>query len=166
MQQQVISTTLPMLILGLGWTGQFLSSLLLSQNMNYAATTRDGRNHTISWSLNCSQVDVSALPFAETVLVTFPVMQPECMSDLMDKYQEKHAKTPQWVLLSSTRPFVGNPANRHTPLDKSKDTGRMGAEDVVIQRGGSVMHLAGLWGDQRYVVIIRGCLIKNNPHSN
>ena len=148
-----MSTALPMLIVGLGWTGQYLAEHMTTVHMNYAATTRDGRNNTIAWSLpsdNCNQnMDVSSLPFAHTVLVTFPVMQPECMHALMDAYQLQHKQTSQWILLSSTRPFDGTPANRHTPLDRSKDTGRMGAEDVIVERGGSVLHLAGLWGGQR-----------------
>ncbi|KAG2230689.1 hypothetical protein BDF21DRAFT_355627 [Thamnidium elegans] len=152
MEQQVMSAALPILIVGLGWTGQFLAELMVAMQLNYAATTRDGRDNTITWSLpsNCSQtIDVSNLPFARTVLVTFPVMQAECMAALMEAYQLRHKQASQWILLSSTRPFVGNPANRHTPLDRSKDTGRMAAEDIVLQRGGTVLHLSGLWGDER-----------------
>lgn len=152
MEQQVISATLPILILGLGWTGQFLAELLVSLQINYAATTRDGRNNTIQWSLpnTCEHIDVSSLPFAQTVLVTFPVMHHECMTSLIKAYETKYnTNSTQWILLSSTRPFNGNPADRHTPLDKSKDTGRMGAEDVILKHGGSVLHLAGLWGNER-----------------
>lgn len=146
-----MSAALPILILGLGWSGQFLAELLVSLHLNFAATTRDGRNNTIAWSLPTDghSINVTNLPFAQTVLVTFPVMQQECMTALMDAYQAQHKQTSQWILLSSTRPLKGDPATRHTPLDRSKDTGRMGAEDVIIQRGGSVLHLAGLWGDQR-----------------
>jgi hypothetical protein len=151
MEQQVISSALPILILGLGWTGQFLTELLVSLHIGYATTTRDGRNNTIKWSLPtvCDSIDVSLLPSAKTVLVTFPVMQPECMTMLIDAYETLHGSRVQWILLSSTRPYVGCPANRHTPLDRSKDTGRMGAEDVIVKHGGSVLHLSGLWGDQR-----------------
>ncbi|KAI9258551.1 hypothetical protein BY458DRAFT_517893 [Sporodiniella umbellata] len=149
-EQGVFTSTLPMLILGLGWTGQFLAELLVSMHLSYAATTRDGRNGTIAWSLpeNCRELSVS-LPYASTVLVTFPVMQAECMTALVDAYEKQHGgRRSQWILLSSTRPFVGN-ADRHSPLDRSKDTGRMGAEDVLLARGGTVLHLAGLWGAQR-----------------
>ncbi|KAG1439768.1 hypothetical protein G6F56_012179 [Rhizopus delemar] len=149
MEQTVLTSTLPMLILGLGWTGQFLAELLVSMQLSYAATTRDGRNGTIAWSLPSHCMNLSLdLPYASTVLVTFPVMQPECMSALMDAYETSHGRRSQWILLSSTRPYVGQ-ANRKSPLDRSKDTGRMGAEDVLLERGGTVMHLAGLWGDQR-----------------
>ncbi|KAI8139179.1 hypothetical protein BJV82DRAFT_646193 [Fennellomyces sp. T-0311] len=151
-QQQVITPGLPMLILGLGWTGQFLIELLVQLHIAFAATTRDGRQNTIAWQLNqamCSHVDVSLLPPAKTVLVTFPVLSSECMTQLMDAYEVKHGPA-QWILLSSTRPFNGNPSNRHGPLDPSKDTsGRIQAEEVVLKRGGTVLHLSGLWGASR-----------------
>ncbi|KAI7902072.1 uncharacterized protein BX663DRAFT_436093 [Cokeromyces recurvatus] len=151
MEQRVITNALPILILGLGWTGQFLAELMISMNLNFAATTRDGRNDTIQWSLPniCHDVDVTQLPYSKTVLITFPIMQPECLTVLMDSYEKRHGNPSQWILLSSTRPFVGNPANRHTPLDRSKDTGRIGAEDIILERGGTVLHLSGLWGNQR-----------------
>ncbi|OBZ88499.1 hypothetical protein A0J61_03449 [Choanephora cucurbitarum] len=151
MDQHVVSAALPMLILGLGWTGQFLAELLVTLRMDYAATTRDGRNSTIQWSLPsvCEDINVSSLPLAKTILVTFPVMQPDCMTALMDAYEAKHRIQAQWILLSSTRPFDGNPADRHTPLDRTKDTGRMGAEDKLLEKGGSVLHLSGLWGNER-----------------
>lgn len=152
MEQQVMSAALPLLIVGLGWTGQFLAELMVSMQLNYAATTRDGRNNTIAWTLptDCkNDFNISSLPFAKTVLITFPIMQAECMTAMIDAYESHHKQSSQWILLSSTRPFVGSPANRHTPLDKTKDTGRMGAEDVIVKRGGSVLHLSGLWGGQR-----------------
>ncbi|KAI9321026.1 hypothetical protein BX666DRAFT_1852354 [Dichotomocladium elegans] len=152
MDQQVISTTIPMLILGLGWTGSFLVELLTSLHITYAATTRDGRNDTIQWALplnSSDAIDVSLLPYARTVLVTFPVLTSEAMNGLMDAYEKRHGSA-QWILLSSTRIFNGNPSDRHGPMDPLKDTsGRMHAEKVVLKRGGTVLHLAGLWGAQR-----------------
>ncbi|KAI8390845.1 uncharacterized protein BYT42DRAFT_554524 [Radiomyces spectabilis] len=151
MEQQVMTAALPMLILGLGWTGQFLVQLLTELHLNYAATTRDGRNDTIKWEMpldSCSDVDASSLPAARTVLITFPVMNPECVRSLIREYEKLHGAS-QWILLSSTRPFTEIPSDRHSPLDPSKDTGRMGAETVIIQHGGTVLHLGGLWGAQR-----------------
>ncbi|KAI8980451.1 hypothetical protein BDB01DRAFT_229526 [Pilobolus umbonatus] len=125
MSQQIISATLPILILGLGWTGQFLAELLVSLNIHYAATTRDGR-----------------------VLITFPINDPAQLTVLMDKYEQQHGNT-HWILLSSTRPFKGSPANRHTPLDRSTNSSRMPAEEELLKRGGTVLYLSGLWGGER-----------------
>jgi hypothetical protein len=143
-----------LLILGLGWAGEFLAELLDSQatDISYAATTRDGRNHTIPWSLGTdpSNVNVSRLPIAQTVLVTFPVLDPNVMKALIDAYDRKAGGASQWIILSSTRPFNAPGTNdRHSPLDRSQDPERIPAEDVVLARQGSVLHLAGLWGKQR-----------------
>ncbi|KAI9494589.1 hypothetical protein BDB00DRAFT_295560 [Zychaea mexicana] len=153
MDQQLMSTGVPLLILGLGWTGTFLNELLSQLHITYVATTRHQTTDTVQWELpqddSCTHVDVSALPQAKTVLVTFPVRSSACMSSLMDAYESKHGQT-QWILLSSTRPFSGNPSDRHGPIDPSKDTsGRMEGEAVILERGGTVLHLAGLWGAQR-----------------
>jgi hypothetical protein len=147
MQQISFSGSLKILILGLGWTGQFLQELFVEQNIAYAATTRDGRNGTIPWTLTASP-DVSLLPSAETVLVTFPVLSADTMRELIEKYTMEKGPT-NWILLSSTRVFSADPSDRHTPLDSSKDTGRLPAENEVIKNNGTVLHLSGLWGAQR-----------------
>lgn len=147
MQQISFSESLKILILGLGWTGQFLQDLFVEQNIAYAATTRDGRNGTIPWTLTASP-DVSALPWANTVLVTFPVLSADTMHELIEKYTVEKGPT-NWIILSSTRVYSADPSNRHTPLDPSKDTGRLPAENEVIKNNGTVLHLSGLWGAQR-----------------
>lgn len=129
--------------------------LLTQLQIAYAATTRDGRNNTIQWTLTqnnnaCSDIDVTALPLATTVLVTFPVLFENCMNNLMNAYESRYGQGSQWILLSSTRPFTDTPSNRHGTIDPSKDTsGRTAAETVILNRGGTVLHLAGLWGAQR-----------------
>ncbi|KAI7851589.1 hypothetical protein BDC45DRAFT_445264 [Circinella umbellata] len=155
MNSQKISTEIPILILGLGWTGHFLVELLSQLHIGYAATTRHQTSGTIQWELpqdnnKCTQVDVSNLPRAQTVLITFPVLSQVCMTALINSYESKYGGKTQWVLLSSTRPFSGNPSDRHGPIDSSKDTsGRMNGEYVILKRGGTVLHLSGLWGAQR-----------------
>ncbi|KAI7865156.1 hypothetical protein BDF14DRAFT_1730850 [Spinellus fusiger] len=151
MDQQVISSALPILILGLGWTGQFLVELLHSLQIGFAGTTRDGRQNTIRWSMPCEpnwSSNATGLPAAQTVLITFAINEPECMTRLMDIYEAEHGP-PQWILLSSTRPFNGTPSTRHGPMDPTKGIERAGAEKVILSRGGTVLHLAGLWGALR-----------------
>ncbi|KAI9029763.1 hypothetical protein CLU79DRAFT_787095 [Phycomyces nitens] len=154
MDQQVLTTALPMLILGLGWTGQFLVELLNSLNIKYAATTRDGRGDTIKWTMPSTSywaanpTGLTNLPSAQTVLITFPVINPSEMTEFMDAYESEHGK-PQWIILSSTRPFNGTPSDRHGPMDPSRGTDRSGSEEIVLSRGGTVLHLAGLWGAAR-----------------
>ncbi|CAO3595404.1 unnamed protein product [Absidia cylindrospora] len=144
------------LILGLGWSSHFLTELLSQNRYTYAATTRDGRNDTIPWTLSddSAAIDVSCLPDAETILVTFPVKDAKVMKAFVDAYDKKKSdnKQPpaQWIILSSTRPFTSpDTNNRHSPLDSSVDNNRIPSEEVVLERNGTVLHLAGLWGAQR-----------------
>lgn len=142
-----------MLILGFGWSGPFLKQVLTQHGIPYAATTRDGRHGTIAWELPQQDdpvVDVSALPAAKTVLVTFPVRSAKSMEKLMDAYEARYGNQVQWILLSSTRVFDGDRCDRHTHMNLDKDpSGRTEGEQVTITRGGTVVHLAGLWGAQR-----------------
>ncbi|RUP49225.1 hypothetical protein BC936DRAFT_143044 [Jimgerdemannia flammicorona] len=145
-----MSTQLSLLILGHGWTGPFLTSLLSRSSVPFAATTRTGRDNTIPWSLDPTSVDVASLPLAETVLVTFPLPTAEATEQLMDAYETKAAKGVQWIQLSSTRPYTQNPSDRHTKLDPEvANSGRHVGEEVVLKRGGVVLHLSGLWGGER-----------------
>ncbi|ORZ09623.1 hypothetical protein BCR42DRAFT_423803 [Absidia repens] len=147
------------LILGLGWSSLFLTDLLSSDEHHrytYAATTRDGRNDTIPWTLSDdpTAIDVSCLPDAETILVTFPVKNAKVMKAFVDAYDKKKSDNKQspaqWIILSSTRPFTAPDINnRHSPLDSSVDNNRIPSEEVVLERNGTVLHLAGLWGAQR-----------------
>ena len=147
-------TRVSMLILGFGWSGPFLKDVLTQHGITYSATTRDGRNDTIAWELPQQEeqdIDVSALPAATTVLVTFPVRSAKSMEKLMDSYETRYGQV-QWILLSSTRVFDGDKCDRHGPMNLDKDSsGRTEGEQVTLTRGGTVVHLAGLWGAQRYV---------------
>lgn len=143
------------LILGFGWTGDFLAEQLDTNHISYASTTRDGRHDTIAWDLGSdpSTVDVSALPLAETVVVTFPVKDAQLMKRLIDTYNKKisdanHPAT-HWIILSSTRPFSADTNDRHSSLDRVKDNDRIPSEEVALIYNGSILHLAGLWGAQR-----------------
>lgn len=144
------------LILGSGFIGDYFSELLQSLQVPYAATTRDGRNNTIRWQLPSTKeedLDISPLPLAKTVVITFPVKDPAIMKDFLEAYNNKyHENNIQWILLSSTRPFTSKDIvnNRFSPLDPIADTGRLPSEEVILKYKGTVLHLAGLWGGQRY----------------
>ncbi|ORY95484.1 hypothetical protein BCR43DRAFT_493071 [Syncephalastrum racemosum] len=141
-------TDISLLVLGLGWTGQFITQQCAAQKVAYAATTRDGRHGTLAWTLT-DEPDVSTLPPARTVLVTFPVLSGPAMEKLMTAYEAKHSTKPHWILLSSTRPFSSNPlpvSDRHSPMMPND---RTPAEEVTLVHQGTVLHLAGLWGAQR-----------------
>jgi hypothetical protein len=84
-----------LLILGGGWTFNFLDQLLLDHNsdLSYISTTRDGRNNSIKWSfdddINADPNQFLALPIAKTVLIVFPLKGLGPSSRLLNGYQNR-----------------------------------------------------------------------------
>lgn len=112
-----LSTTVTMfrvelLILGAGWTSEFLIPLLKSSYVSFAATSRDGREGTIPFNFDPSSGDVEqykSLPDAMTILVTFPVT--ENVKALVDGYRETRSGVRRdvsvnWIQLGSTGSFI------------------------------------------------------------
>lgn len=107
------ATRVELLILGAGWTSEFLIPLLESSHVSFAATSRSGREGTIPFNFDPSDSkDVKqykALPDAATVLITFPVM--ENVKALVDGYCETRSSTGRdvgvnWIQLGSTGSFI------------------------------------------------------------
>ncbi|KAL9060208.1 MAG: hypothetical protein Q9162_000822 [Coniocarpon cinnabarinum] len=124
------------LILGAGWTSQFLIPLLKSHNVSYAATTRDGRDGTIPFVFDPEDEKlggVDRLPGAETVVVTFPL-----------KGEDNN-----WIQLGSTGIWKDTTGwtNRHSPYDTTNE--RAVAEDEFMSFGGVALNLSGLYGGER-----------------
>ena len=107
-----MSTTNPvgLLILGAGWTSDFLIPLLARRHIAFAATTRDGRSRsgvdTIKFHFGDGADEHAAfsqLPDARTVLVTFPLYKPGESGRLLRLWKETHARTRALVVqLGST----------------------------------------------------------------
>ena len=107
-----MSTTNPvgLLILGAGWTSDFLIPLLARRHIAFAATTRDGRSRsgvdTIKFHFGDGgdeHAAFSQLPDARTVLVTFPIRVRGASARLVRLYAETHpGSEPRFVQLGST----------------------------------------------------------------
>ena len=144
-----------LLILGAGWTSQFLLPLLAQERISHAATTTTGRNGTIKFTFNPSSSDPSpyrALPSAECILVTFPLKGPGQSKHLRDMYMLTHPSVePKFIQLGSTGiyeiPDHSLWVTRHSAYDKKND--RAVAEDELLSFGGCVLSLSGLWGGER-----------------
>lgn len=101
-----------LLILGAGWTSEFLIPLLKFNNVSFAATSRNGREGTIPFNFDPASEDVEqykSLPNAATVLVTFPVT--ENAKALVDGYRQTRTGIggdvdANWIQLGSTGSFV------------------------------------------------------------
>ncbi|OZJ05980.1 hypothetical protein BZG36_01219 [Bifiguratus adelaidae] len=150
------STHTDLLVLGHGWHGDFLEPVAQDNNLSLVFTTRDGRDGSIAWTLpdEPSKVDVEPLPLAATVIISFPITSEELTEALIVAYNRKleanAKKPPQWIKLSSTSPYKQIPSNRHTPLDKALEgSDRHLGERAIARHKGIILHLAGLWGNQR-----------------
>lgn len=163
---------LDLLILGAGWTATFLIPLLTTHHpsLSFAATTTDGRpvaNHpTLPFRFDPADTsNITALPRARHILVTFPLRGAGPSAALVRAYTAAHtritpvpAKTPfRFIQLGSTGIWqAGGPTvvredgpwiSRHSPYDKSNP--RAVAEDELLALGGVVLNLSGLWGGAR-----------------
>lgn len=147
-------TIYKILILGAGWTSQWLIPLLEDERVEYAATTTTGRDGTIKFKFDPEDKDGSAfaaLPEACFVLITFPLKGQSQSRQLVDSYQRTHRTVPKFIQLGSTGiwsiPDQQLWITRHSPYDKSNE--RAVAEDELMELGGCILNLSGLWGGQR-----------------
>ena len=86
-----------LLILGAGWTSDFLIPLLVQNAITFIATTRDGRtrmgHQTLKFEFDPDAEDPSAyrvLPDAQTVLITFPIYKSGGSKTLTSLWREAH----------------------------------------------------------------------------
>lgn len=92
--------TVEVLILGSGWTGQFLEPLLTAQEVPFASTSTTGRAGTIPFKYDPdrdpTKDDLKAfqrLPDARTVVIVFPLRGPERSRRLVNAYKQTHPDT-------------------------------------------------------------------------
>lgn len=139
------------LILGAGWTSTFLIPRLKTLHITYAATTRDGRESTIPFTFDPSSHDTkpyALLPSAETILVTFPLKGEGQSRQITSLYRKVHGNTNNWIQLGSTGIFTAPHWNDHNSSYDKEDP-RAIAEDELLELGGCVLNLAGLYGGMR-----------------
>lgn len=82
------------LILGAGWSSQFLTPLCNARGISYAATSRSGRESTIKFDFDPnsgSHEPYHALPKARVVLITFPIIVKGASERLIRLYTQTHS---------------------------------------------------------------------------
>jgi hypothetical protein len=142
-----------LLILGAGWTSTFLIPQLKREGIAYAATTTTGHDNTIPFKFDPDSGDAEPykrLPSAQTVLVTFPLKSNGQSKNIVGLYRNIHGPKNNWVQLGSTGIFNQLPNNWSTdssPYDK--EDVRAIAEDELLDLGGCVLNLSGLYGGSR-----------------
>jgi len=156
---------LDILILGAGWTANFLIPLLRERNITFAATTSNGRyvagSPTLKWRFDPAASGpeqtkaFGVLPRARHVLITFPLTGKGQSALLTSTYTETHgAGAFRFIQLGSTGIWQSDPEqapwlDRRSPY--KADDQRAVAEDELLGLGGCVLNLAGLWGGERDV---------------
>jgi hypothetical protein len=142
-----------LLILGAGWTSTFLIPQLKREGITYAATTTTGHDNTIPFKFDPDSGDAEPykrLPAAKTVLITFPLKGPGQSNNIVGLYRNIHGPKNNWVQLGSTGIFNQLPNDWSTdssPYDK--EDVRAIAEDELLELGGCVLNLSGLYGGTR-----------------
>jgi len=149
------TTPVDILILGAGWTFQFLSPLLVEEHISHSATTRYGRHGSIPFDFDPESeytAPYERLPPAKTVLITFPLKGQGQSKRLTGMYQKTHTGVEsRWVQLGSTGIFTDRGWNDEDS-GYDKNNARAVAEDELLEilgRKGCVLNLAGLYGGER-----------------
>jgi hypothetical protein len=145
-----------LLVLGAGWTYQFLQPLLEQSKVSYEATTSNGRDGTISFRFDPDSDDpepFKKLPAADFVLITFPLKGEGLSKKIVSMYEATHpsyepGRSTKWIQLGSTGVWTQNDwVDANSPIDPANERGA--AEEELISLGGCVLNLAGLYGAQR-----------------
>jgi hypothetical protein len=153
-----------LLILGAGWTYQFLQPILEQQkpSITYAATTSTGHDNTIEFRFDPESDDLEPfkrLPLAEYVLITFPLKGKGPSGKLVEMYDKTHhpgspspspsASPTKWIQLGSTGVYTAAEwVDCSTPIDPTNERG-IAEDELISLHGGCVLNLAGLYGAQR-----------------
>lgn len=165
--------TIDVLVIGAGWTSQFLIPRLDAAHLTYKATSTTGRDDTVKFKYDPEINDTSyfsILPDARYLLITFPLRGAIQTRQFLDAYKltrerGSSAGSPRVIQLGSTGiwqssgPTVESTTTtestsndnhwitRHSVYDTSNL--RAQAEDELLARKGCVVNLAGLWGAKR-----------------
>lgn len=142
-----------LLILGAGWTSNFLVPQLEDSSIPYAATATTGRDGTIPFKFDSESGDAEPykrLPAAKTVLITFPLVGHNQSKALVGLYRSVHGAKNNWIQLGSTGIFNQQP-NEWSTSDShyDKHDKRAIAEDELLSLHGCVLNLSGLYGGER-----------------
>ena len=139
-----------LLVLGMGWTGQYVVKACKRQNIVVAATTTTGRDGTIPFKFDPTSDDPSpfrALPTAQkAVLITFPLLGKAAATRLVDLYlstrSSDNADVPLFILLGTTSCYSptspSDPYSDHmSPVTASP---RVEAEDELLNHKRLVLY--------------------------
>ncbi|XXG93787.1 hypothetical protein Hte_000036 [Hypoxylon texense] len=141
-----------LLILGAGWTSTFLIPLLVRKEIKYAATTTTGRDGTIRFRFDPNSTDPTpfrTLPYAETVLITFPLRGKGQAVNLVRMYESTHKHRPHFILLGATSIWTASQWQDDWSPHERADPRAVAEDELMTRADGAVLNLAGLYGASR-----------------
>lgn len=150
------------LLLGSGWSASFILPLLREERLSYAYTSRspptpeEAADGKIQFQLtdDVDDAEIQKLPRAKTVVVIFPIKDPDLVSRLVQKYESLRVRT-RWIQLGSTGIWGPGTHTSNSPYDSSNPRAISEQRLLDLKRSepsqarASVLNLAGLYGGAR-----------------
>ncbi|KAF2144194.1 uncharacterized protein K452DRAFT_223665 [Aplosporella prunicola CBS 121167] len=149
---RTIPSHVDLLVLGAGWTSEFLTPLLTSQAITFALTTTNGRNGSIPFKFDPDShapQQYARLPSAKTVLITFPLRGAGQAQHLTTLYRACHGEQNQWIQLGSSGIFTGAHWNDSSGAYDASNERAIAEDELRACVDGAVLNLAGLYGGAR-----------------
>ena len=139
-----------LLILGLGWTGQYVYNDCIKNDIQVKATTTTGRDNTIKFAFTTETTieEIEQLPRAQSIIITFKITETSSIEKLVSGLSLGQDEMPKMILLGSTRPW--NPIDGNwCDINHPTPDERFIVEQQFLTMGGCVLNLAGLFGGLR-----------------
>lgn len=130
----------------------FLIPLLEREGIGFAATTTDGRDGTIRFRFDPDSNDpmpFRSLPYAETVLITFPLRGGSQTKHLVHMYESTHKCEPHYIQLGATSIWKAPTWQDETSPYEYADPRALAEDELMACSDGAVLNLAGLYGGSR-----------------
>ncbi|KAN0062036.1 hypothetical protein ACQY0O_006031 [Thecaphora frezii] len=158
-----VNTSVDVLLLGSGWSSTFILPLLGQEGVSCAFTSRraptsdEAANGQYQFELSdpLNPASLRPLPRASTVVVIFPIKNPDLASALVEEYERLHGAT-RWIQLGSTGIWPGGSSTSTSPFDATNPRAASEQRLIELDQGGSegvrrtcVLNLAGLYGGTR-----------------
>lgn len=159
---QADAASVDLLILGAGWTSNYLIPLLQHEGINYAATTTTGHDQTVAFKFDPTSHDpapFAKLPEARTILIAFPLKGTGQSKLLTSLYAKTHPSSatrdsgrgPRYIQFGVSSIWVAPNWQDDTSPYNTSDP-RAVAEDELLNESGAsaaVLSLSGLYGGAR-----------------
>jgi hypothetical protein len=153
-------SSVSILLLGSGWTSQFVIPALKARSIPFAYTKRAPRSIDVdavafeaaregSQKMSAFQ----ALPRAQMVVIVFPLISGKFVEDIVNTYEKAKGCSPAWLALGSTSAWPKGISTSSSPILETNTRAASEAHLLSMHSGSSrptaVLNLSGLYGSTR-----------------